>query len=258
KAILIPDLPYFRAHHNKVFMEVLRDVIGNKEIQKFSSQSFGTYEEYKQFFVQKGLPVVLKPSAGSKSRNVSVAHNKKEVDRYARRLSATPSFFNLMLWCRNLFDGRGFSRISNNRRKFTIQPFIPNLLGDYKIVVYGEKYFVLFRENRPGDFRASGSGRLSFPKNVPQEVLSYARQVFETFKVPFISIDVGYDGQLCYLFEFQFVLFGQYVIEKSPRYFHWNENRWNCVENRSVVEDELVLSTHSYIQKRNKEVSDGS
>ncbi len=256
-AVLIPDLPYFRAHHNKVFMEVLRSVLGNSESQNLSSQSFGTYEEYQRFFVPTNFPIVLKPSAGSKSHDVVIAHNKKEADRYALRLSATPSFFNLALWCRNLFDRRGFSPISNNRRKFTIQPFIPNLLGDYKIVVYGDKYFVLFRENRPHDFRASGSGRLSFPKDVPQEVLSYTRQTFENFKVPFISIDIGYDGQQCYLFEFQFVLFGQYAVEKSPWYFHWNENRWARVEKKSVVEDELVISTHSYIQKKKKGGRDG-
>ena len=166
-AILIPDLQYFRAHHNKVFMEILRDVLGSTVSRRLFSQSFGTYEEYQQFFIPKDFPVVLKPSAGSKGHDVVIAHNKKETDRCARRLSATPSFFNLRLWYQNLFDGRGFSRISNNRRKFTIQPFIPNLSGDYKIVVYGDKYFVLFRQNRPDDFRASGGGRLSFPKIVP-------------------------------------------------------------------------------------------
>lgn len=248
-ATLIPDLPYFRAHHNKVFMEVLRDVFGNADSHKLSSKSFGSYEEYRRFFSPWNFPVVFKPSAGSKSHKVTIAHNKKEADRYARRLSATPSFFNFTMQLRNLFDGLGFSPISNNRRKFTIQQFVPNLLGDYKIVVYGAKYFVLFRENRSNDFRASGSGRLSFPKNVPQQVLSFAEQIFENFKVPFISMDIGYDGKQCYLFEFQFVLFGQYAIDKSPWYFHWNENQWKCIEKKSLVEEELVLSTHSYIQK---------
>jgi len=63
-------------------------------------------------------------------------------------------------------------------------------------------------------------------------------------------MDIGYDGQQCYLFEFQFVLFGQYAVEKSPGYFHWNKDRWNFVEKRSIVEEEFVLSTHSYIQKK--------
>ena len=181
---------------------------------------------------------------------MAIAHNKEEADQHARRLSATPSWFNLILSCRNFFDRRGFSPISNNRRKFTIQPFVPNLLGDYKILVYGDKYFVVFRENRSNDFRASGSGKLSFPKNVPQEVLSFAKQIFENFKVPFISIDVGHYRKMCYLLEFQFVLFGQYATEKSPWHFLWSEGTWNHVEKVCMVEDEFVLSVHAYIQKQ--------
>lgn len=258
EALLIPDLPYFRAHHNKVFMEILRDVHGNTECQRLASQTFGTYEEYQRLFVPENFPVVLKPSAGSKSRDVAIAHNKKEADRYARSLSATPSFFNFMLSCRNLFDRRGFSPISNNRSKFTIQPFIPNLLGDYKILVYGDKYFVVFRENRPNDFRASGSGRLSFPKDVPREVLTFAKQIFENFDVPFVSLDIGYDGKTCYLFEFQFVLFGQYTVEHSAWYFFWNETEWSRADKRSVVEDEFALAIHMHVQKKHKEISDGT
>lgn len=252
-AELIPGFAHFRTHYNKVFMEFFRDVLGDAKFQIFSSQSFGTYEEYQKFFTPRTFPVVLKPSAGSKSKGVVIAYNKKEADHHARRLSATPSLFNFVLRCKNLFDRRGFTPISNNRRKFTIQPFIPNLSGDYKIVIYDKKYFVLFRENRLHDFRASGGGRLSFPENVPQDVLSYAKRVFENFKVPLTSLDIGYDGETCYLFEFQFVPFGTYAVEKSPWYFYWNENRWDRVEKRSVVEDEFVLSTHSYIQKNKGE-----
>jgi hypothetical protein len=47
-AQLIPDFKYFRAHHNKVFMEILRDVLNIREIQNIRSRSFGTYEEYVQ------------------------------------------------------------------------------------------------------------------------------------------------------------------------------------------------------------------
>jgi glutathione synthase/RimK-type ligase-like ATP-grasp enzyme len=249
-AILIPGLPYFRAHHNKVFMEILRDLHKDPVFRTLASQSFGTYEEYKKFFVSKDFPVVLKPGAGSKSQKVVIARTKKEVDRYARQLSATPSLFNFLLSCRNWFDRKGFSRISNNRRKFTIQPFIPNLSGDYKIVVYGEKYFVLFRENRPNDFRASGSGRLSFPSEVPEEVLSFARQIFESFDIPFISMDVGFDGSTCYLFEFQFVFFGQYAVERSQWHFFRDKEKWNRMETTSIAEEEMVQSVHAYIKKQ--------
>jgi len=249
-AILVPKFPYFRAHHNKVFMEILRDLQKNKMFRIVSSQSFGTYEEYKRHFMTESFPVVLKPSAGSKSQKIMIAHTRDKSDRAARKLSATPSFFNFLMFCRNLCDQKGFSPVSNNRRKFTVQSFVPSLSGDYKIVIYNDKYFVLFRKNRPNDFRASGSGQLSFPQETPEQVLSYAKQVFERFAVPFISIDIGYDGSTCHLFEFQFVLFGQYAVEHSPWHFVWDKGKWNRIVARTTAEKELVQAVHNYIKKK--------
>ncbi len=45
-AKLIPTLEFFRAHHNKVFMEVLRNVRGPKRIQNIRAWTFGTLEEF--------------------------------------------------------------------------------------------------------------------------------------------------------------------------------------------------------------------
>lgn len=248
-AILVPRLDYFRAHHNKVYMEILRAVLGNDSVKTLTSQYFGTYEEYKKFCVHKTFPVVFKPSAGSRSREVLIARNRKEADVCALKLSTTRSCFNLTLRWKDLFNRKGFLLISNHRQKFIVQPYVSNLAGDYKILVYGEKYFVLFRENRPNDFRASGGGRLSFPKVVSEEILHFAKQIYENFTVPFISIDVGYDGSVCYLFEFQFVLFGQYAIEQSEWHYKQTESGWIRVDGRVVVEVELAKSVHHHIQK---------
>jgi hypothetical protein len=120
-AILIPNIMCFRAHHNKVFMEIFRDVHENQQFQTLEARSFGTYEEYEQFFIPKSFPVVFKPSEGSKSQQVLLARNKKEADRCARRLSKTPSLFNLKLWIKNLIDRKGYIPVSNHRRKFVVQ-----------------------------------------------------------------------------------------------------------------------------------------
>lgn len=46
-AVLIPDFYKFRAHHNKVFMEILRDVSGCSLIQNIASKNIGlqTYQD---------------------------------------------------------------------------------------------------------------------------------------------------------------------------------------------------------------------
>ncbi len=247
-AILIPRFSLFRAHHNKVFMEIIRSLEISDDPEKCRCQAFGTYEEYRQFATIDKFPVVMKPSSGSKSHKVLIARNRKEADKAARKLSRTPSAFNLLLSLRNRLDRKGFTPISNHRHKFIVQRFIPNLTGDYKIVVYGEKYFVVFRENRPNDFRASGSGRLNFPRNIPTQVLNYTKEVFEKFNVPFASIDVGYDGETCYLFEFQFVMFGQYAVERSPWHFVQRDKQWHLTKTKTTAETELVSATHLYIK----------
>ncbi len=248
-AILIPRFEKFRAHHNKVFMEILRKTIPVSGAE-FFSQSFGAYEDYQRSFSPPSYPIVFKPSDGSKSVNVLLARNKNETDACARKLSATPSLYNLWMIIRNWFDGKGFTPRSDHRRKFVVQQYVPNLSGDYKIVIYGEKYFVLFRENRENDFRASGSGRLSFPKEVPLQVLDCAHQAFTEFDVPYASIDIGYDGRNCYLFEFQFVMFGQYAAERSGWYFVKNENEWTRRDEKTSAENELVTAVHQHIQKK--------
>jgi hypothetical protein len=92
---------------------------------------------------------------------------------------------------------------------------------------------------------------LNFPSKVPEEVMTFARKIFEEFNVPFISLDIGFDGSKCFLFEFQFVLFGQYAVEQSQWHFVFN-GKWNQIKERTTPEKEFVLSIHNYIQKAGK------
>lgn len=61
-ARLIPDFKYFRAHHNKIFMELLRDILPIQGIKSIISRGFGTFEEYKRSGLQTSPTIfVLKP-----------------------------------------------------------------------------------------------------------------------------------------------------------------------------------------------------
>jgi glutathione synthase/RimK-type ligase-like ATP-grasp enzyme len=248
-AVLIPDFKYFRAHHNKVFMEILRSSLKDK-FGLPSARYYGTFEEYVKTYSPESYPIVFKTAAGSKGSNVFIARTKNEADKIARKISSTPSNFNLKLEQENLVDKKGFLPISNNRGKFIVQEFVSNIPGDYKIVVYGDKYYTFYRENRAGDFRASGTTNYTFIDELPDEVLDFAEKVFIFFDVPFISIDVGYDGKKCYLFEFQFVEFGQRAIQRSSCYFQKLRNLWIRIEQKSNAESEFVNSIHKYIKNK--------
>jgi hypothetical protein len=129
------------------------------------------------------------------------------------------------------------------------QTFIPELSGDFKVLVYWDKYYVLGRRNRPADFRASGSGLFSWPEEPPLDLLDYAKRVFDYFKVPVISLDIALSGDTPVLIEFQFVNFGPLTMEHSHWYFVQSEqNSWKKVEGKSMPEVEFARSVVRYFE----------
>lgn len=249
-AYLIPCFEYFRAHHNKVFMEILRKKMNYGEYVK--SLSFGTLEELIKSKCEFSYPVVIKPGAGSKSKSVSLARNREQLLKIASKISSSPTLINTIRAINSIYRSKSYKLISDNRKKFIVQEFISGLSGDYKILVYGDRYYVVRRENRPGDFRASGSGRLSFPENVSCELLNYAQSIFEKSNTPFMGMDIADLNGRFYLIEFQFITMGNYALEKSSFYFKKISNEWQLIREISLLEDVFVKSLHKYIINNNK------
>jgi len=249
RAILIPGFKYFRAHHNKVFMEILRDLSGLSAIQNIHSRRFGTVEELRRHVEDIPLPSVIKPGAGSRSRGVGLAHSVGRMIRSARSASRSFSLMNLQRAIMGFINRIGYKPISNFRNKFIVQEFIEGLSCDYKILVYSDKYYVLRRMNRRDDFRASGSGRLSFPRDLPDGLLDYVESVFDFFNVPFGSFDIAVRQGQFFLLEFQFLSFGQYALEKSSFFFRKDMRGWKLVESTSDLERTFVTSVCAYIDK---------
>ncbi|MCK9345352.1 MAG: hypothetical protein M0P64_04555 [Candidatus Pacebacteria bacterium] len=244
-SILVPKFEYFRAHHNKVFMEILRGKMNYGAHIKTSH--FGTIEELKKSKHEFSYPLVIKPSAGSRSSSVMLAHNKKQLFKLASRVSRSLSLTNIERAIKSVIIARSYKNISNHRRKFIVQEFIVGLSGDYKVLVYGDRYYVVRRENRPGDFRASGSGRVSFPEVVSSELLNYAQNIFKNSNTPFMGMDIADSGGQYYLIEFQFVTMGNYALEKSSFYFKKVSNKWQRIEEVSQLEYVFVESVIKYL-----------
>ena len=246
---IIPAYSLFRAHENKVFFEMLRNTSGIKLINNILSYWFGTLEEFISISEDLKYPVVIKAYNGSMSRGVFIAETKHGAEKTVKKITNTKNTF-LKLWDKiRFFKHKGYIRESWNRKKFIIQEYIPGLHNDYKILVYGRKYYVLHRANKKGDFRASGQGQLSFKSELPHGLLDYAEQCFLAFNSPHASFDIGYNGKEFFLFEAQFVYFGTFTLEFSDRYFIKEKDNWKCVEGISILEEEYVESIIEFISK---------
>ncbi|MCP4199209.1 MAG: hypothetical protein GY762_18850 [Proteobacteria bacterium] len=252
-AMLIPDFFKFRAHHNKVFQEVLRDIgalgISAKRLRSFS---FGTYESFAKKAASLAYPVVLKPAAGDSSDNVYLVHNPKQALNAARRLSRTWSLNDVMTNLHFTMTRPGFQPASYHRGKIIAQEYVPDLDHDFKILAFGGRYFVEKRGVRAGDFRASGSSVTRvWPESLPVQILDSAEQLFKTCDVPYASIDILFDGKNAFLGEVQFLRFGTKPLVEAPHYWKRTSSEWKLIRGNYSWEEELVRAVVWFLKHRN-------
>lgn len=242
-ARLVPPYKYLKANNNKVFMELLRKTFNNKQLQSISSEVFGTYEEMDHSLSSFEYPTVYKQSAGAMSKGVGLAFNQEELIHNIKKIARTKQFLREWWEKGRLLKYPGYTRQSKYRNKFIIQNFVPGLSGDYKVLVFGDKYYILKRDTKKGDFRASGSGIRNFVKVIPQGILEYADLCKETLNVPNASFDIAYNGKAFFLIEFQCLYFGSYTLTYSDFYWHkTEENVFVLSEGKSVLEEEYASS----------------
>lgn len=246
-AVLIPRFSFFRAHHNKVFMEILRDVIGSEAMKTIRSRYYGTLEEAAAHTTDLAFPQVLKPAAGAMSTGVARVDSGRELLGRAAKLSRVVEPLRQLRELVRAYRHRGYARESWHRRKFVVQDFIPGLQSDWKVLVYDKKYFALYRLVRPADFRASGSGRFTYRTDVPREILDFAELVFHTLSVPFLSLDIAVSGNAPHLFEFQAIDFGTRTIDRAEYFFQRHEGAWSLCRAQCVVEDEVAASVAAFL-----------
>ena len=267
-AVLIPRFELFRAHHNKVYQEFMR---GNfKDEMLRHPISYGVYNYKFINDINPNFPCVLKASAGAGSRGVIMASDEKELLNSAKYLSKI-KFYNFWYGTSAAIkDSKPYHMLRTIKKtilneakdeykgsvlynnKYIVQEFIDNLSGDYKVLFYYHKYYVLHRLNRDDDFRASGSGKFEFPQNEKEiiRVLEFAKRAVNEIDAPILSLDIGDDGKDCYLLEFQAVDYGNYTIQFSDCYFEFKDGKWTKTDVESDVEYEYCRSISQYIEDK--------
>ena len=121
-----------------------------------------------------------------------------------------------------------FSRVLGPQRGYVLfQDYAPGNDSDVRINVVGDKAFGVRRWVRPGDFRASGSGRGSFePEHIDIEYVALAFQLAERLGCPCLAFDfVRKEDNSLAVIE---VSYGFGWFGKSPGYWDKDLN-WNAV-----------------------------
>lgn len=242
---VIPSLDALLAHENKGFQQIYRE-----------KMNFGDLPGKYFFHLNDALntyPYVFKTATGAGSSGVKLIRSSKHARRLRSLFKVSPKRIALFLMRWLMLDKRSYE-VYKYRYKgkclAVAQEFVPNLRCDYKVLIFGEKYFVLERAVRKKSFKASGSGLFRFPSksDLPSNLLCYAEQMFYAIGSPYASLDIAVSGSKIVLIEYQATNFGPYTLVNSGGYFSKNEEGWFYVEGRSSLEECFSDALHKYIK----------
>lgn len=251
-ATVLPGYHLLRAHHNKTMMEGLRYTYFPDEAAALGTKIFGAFEDINQTFDGPTVyPKIIKSAAGAGSVSVALATDRDDLLTKLRNLSRSALSLHEVLRERGKrMLRKGWQPRSLHRDKFIVQNMIRGLEGDFKVLVFGDRYYVLSRKNRPGDFRASGSGLFSYdiPAGVNlSDLLDFASACFGKINAPTLSIDVAFDGVKFWTVEFQALHFGTLTAEKSPHYHVKAGDVWKTIAEDCVIEAVYVEAIAKHI-----------
>lgn len=253
-ALLIPRYDFLRAHNNKIYMEILRERLLGKELSGNSSLLYGTLEELKIDIEQNKIkyPCVIKATAGAMSRGVFLAKNKDELLKCAKKISRSPHLISELKDIVRSKKYEGYQKVSKYQNKFIVQKYLPGLKNDWKVLVYGNHYYVLNRGIRQNDFRASGSHynyKAGSNAEISESMLDSIKIIFDKIDAPHLSLDFAFNGLANIIHEFQALYFGTSTKEYSNDYYIFESGHWAIQKTKMQIEEEYVWGVVKYLEK---------
>lgn len=253
-AILLPRFDFLRANNNKVYMEILREQLLGEQLSGNSSKWYGTIDELMVDLEQNKIefPCVIKKASGAMSRGVFLAKNEEEIIRIGCKISRSSNFKSEFKEFIRQRKHSGYQIESKHQHKFIVQKFIAGLQNDWKVLVFGNRYYVLSRGIKQDDFRASGSHynyKAGSSSGLPMELLNKIKEIYQKLDVPHLSLDFAFDGKKAIIHEFQAVYFGTSTMEFSKDLFCFENDEWKTISADFSQEEEYVWGLVKYLEK---------
>lgn len=162
---------------------------------------FWQESEAKKFIDQAEFPMVLKLSSGVISKNVELIRDRDSAYRCIQALFnsgmyALPPDLPFRWFVRRVSETLRifFSKKTDeefHKGYLLLQQYLPDNDFDTRITVIGKRAFGFRRYNRPGDFRASGSGRIDWdPTKISLDTIKLAFQTAKLLGTQSLALDI--------------------------------------------------------------------
>lgn len=245
----------------------------DKNFQRHIFYSLGISTPPTQFYthfpsrpIANNYPFVLKKLNGAGSSNVFIIHNYLHLltakfvyyffgfssqnpffrpFQLLNRILTHPSqYFNVKFFytlLRSLIRALTFDKLNyiffRQKNGFLVQEFIPNLKYDIRLVVVGHRVFGFIRNTLNNDFRASGSGSITYDlSKIPDDLFRKALDISRHLNSQSLALDFVKSHDDIY-----------FCLEMSPFYSHrlyypcdfvWTED---CMKNKIPVIPEIFI-----------------
>ena len=263
-AIVLPGLEMLKAHHNKVFMEMIKSTFKDESLKSIKSWCYGSWVDARNY--NSSFPAVIKQSSSSGSAGVFLAMNRKEyliMIKKAGNVVVAQSIPGVLIYKLKISIKKLIKLLSPAKRKFLefytaplstaiiVQSFVKGLHGDYKVLIFGCRYYTLYRKNRKNDFRASGSGMFyDVPPEEHEGLLNFARKLTDEIDFPIFGMDIAFDGKDYHLLEFQVIHIGTPPLQRSKYWHEFHDGKWIKFDGISNLEEEFSRSIHEFIKTK--------
>ncbi|MGH8232861.1 MAG: ATP-grasp domain-containing protein [Rhodanobacteraceae bacterium] len=172
------------------------------------TQIFWSRQQAERFCDSAEYPFVLKLAAGYQASNVRLVHDRDEALFYVDELfghgviglgyrpASRPRL--LLRRLRAVSEiARGLNPFGPTAQAeleygyFFAQEFLPGNDFDVRVTITGDRAFGFRRFNRPGDFRASGSGRIDWdPAQIGEAPVRFAYRVARQLGAQTVALDI--------------------------------------------------------------------
>lgn len=246
KCRVVPSFDALMAHENKGYQELIRQEngFGNLRSEYFISPHHIDFK----------VPYVLKSVSGAGSSSVWLINDKQKEKTFFKKAFHISNVRKVKLFHRKLVLSPSEYSLYSYRHcgltRYVSQEFVSDLSGDYKVLVFSNKFFVLKRSVRKNDFRASGSGIFAF-ETPPTEVLEYAKCIFDKLDEPYASLDIAISKRGVHLIEYQILNFGPYTLKNSNGYYSLDSGKWIFHEGKSDLDKEFGRALFEYVNNKN-------
>lgn len=191
------------------------------------------------FIKEATYPLVFKLSFGIASANVRLLNNRKEARYLIDRLFGDGMSILPMKSIRPLFPEVS-DRLSNTARSLLgkrvkdhfadapiqrgcalFQEFVPDNHFDVRVTIIGNRAFAFRRMNRPGDFRASGSGSIDWdPSRIDLEAVELGFDVARKVDSQVLTLDILKRQQRLVVVEISYY-YEAWAVHRCPGHWRW-------------------------------------